>query len=121
MCLPLKKKVNSECWKMSSWVLRTGKWLNASAYMSVIRRLVGRPTSVLLCFDNPLATFVSLTCSHQFHRLVTKGNKGRVMCYHVYVIMHVKSLAILRKSRSLCPISRLLSVPIWPACAKQGR
>ena len=31
------------------------------------------------------------------------------------------SLAICRKSRALCPVSRLLSVPIWPACVKQGR
>ena len=31
------------------------------------------------------------------------------------------SLAICRKSTALCPVSRLLSVPIWPACAKQGR
>ena len=32
-----------------------------------------------------------------------------------------RSLAICRKSRASCPFSRLLSVPIWPACAKQGR
>ena len=32
-----------------------------------------------------------------------------------------RSLAICHKSRALCPVSRLLSVPIWPACAKQGR
>ena len=31
-----------------------------------------------------------------------------------------RSLAICRKSRASCPINRLLSVPIWPACAKQG-
>ena len=31
-----------------------------------------------------------------------------------------RSLAICHKSRALCPISRLLSVPIWPACAKHG-
>ena len=32
-----------------------------------------------------------------------------------------RSLTICRKSRALCPISRLLSVPIWPAWAEQGR
>ena len=32
-----------------------------------------------------------------------------------------RSLAICSKSRASCPISRLLSVPIWPACAEQGR
>ena len=32
-----------------------------------------------------------------------------------------RSLAICCKSRASCPVSRLLSVPIWPACAKQGR
>ena len=31
-----------------------------------------------------------------------------------------RSLAICRKSRALCPVSRLLSVPIWPACVKTG-
>ena len=34
-----------------------------------------------------------------------------------------RSVAICHKSRALCPVSRLLSVPIWPAaaCVKQGR
>ena len=32
-----------------------------------------------------------------------------------------RSLAICHKRRALCPVSRFLSVPIWPACAKQGR
>ena len=32
-----------------------------------------------------------------------------------------RSLAICRNSRASCPVSRLLSVPSWPACAKQGR
>ena len=30
------------------------------------------------------------------------------------------SLAICRKSRALCPVSRFLAVPLWPACAEQG-
>ena len=32
-----------------------------------------------------------------------------------------RSLVICCKSRASCPVSRLLSVPIWPACTKQGR
>ena len=32
-----------------------------------------------------------------------------------------RSLAICRKSRASCPINRLLSVHIWPTCAKQRR
>ena len=32
-----------------------------------------------------------------------------------------RSLAICHKSRASCPVSRLLSVPIWPACAEQRR
>ena len=31
-----------------------------------------------------------------------------------------RSLAICHKSRASCPVSRLLSVPMWPACAEQG-
>ena len=31
-----------------------------------------------------------------------------------------RSLAICRKSRASCPVSTLLSVPIWPACAEHG-
>ena len=31
------------------------------------------------------------------------------------------SLAICCKIRALCLVSRILSVPIWPACAEQGR
>ena len=31
-----------------------------------------------------------------------------------------RSLAIDHKSMTSCPIGRLLSVPIWPACAEQG-
>ena len=32
-----------------------------------------------------------------------------------------RSLAVCHQSRESCPVSRLLSVPIWPACIKQGR
>ena len=31
-----------------------------------------------------------------------------------------RSLAIYRKSMALCPVNRLLSTPIYPACAEQG-
>ena len=30
-------------------------------------------------------------------------------------------LDICRKNTALCPVSRLLSIRLWPACAKQGR
>ena len=43
-------------------------------------------------------------------------NKGRTMCYHGYMIMHVKSLSICRKSRALCLGSRLLYFPVHIAC-----
>ena len=61
---------------------------------------------------------VLLTRSHQCRRLV---QKRRSMCYYVCNNAYKRSLAICRKSRASCPVSRLLSVPIWPACAKQGR
>ena len=32
-----------------------------------------------------------------------------------------RSLVICRKNWASCPVSRLLPVPIWPACAEQGR
>ena len=61
---------------------------------------------------------VLLTCSQQCRRLVKKRQS---MCYYVCNDACKRSLAICRKSRALCPVSRLLSVPIWPACVKQGR
>ena len=70
------------------------------------------------CFDKSLIC-LSQTCSHQCHRLVHQRP------FHVLACVCDKackrSLAICRESRVLCPVSRLPSVPIWPACAEQGR
>ena len=64
-----------------------GKWLNATAYVSVIRGLVVNPRSILY-----VLTIHPLSVCHFF--ATTKGTdwftKGRVMYYHVYVIMHDK-------------------------------
>ena len=61
---------------------------------------------------------VQLAFSHQCWRLVQQRQS---MCYYVCDNACKRSLVICRKSRASCPISRLLSVPIWPACDKQGR
>ena len=57
-----------------------------------------------------------------FPPVLTTGSKKAV---HVLICLCnnacKRSLAICRKSRALCPVSRLLSVPIWPTCAEQGR
>ena len=60
-----------------------------------------------------------LTRSHQCRRLVQKKAVHVSLCLCNDACK--RSLAICCKSRASCPISRLLSVPIWPACAKQGR
>ena len=64
-----------------------GKWLNASAYMSEISRLVVCTRSVLLALTIPL-----LSAAHQLAPTSATDwfPKGCVMCYHVYVILHVK-------------------------------
>ena len=58
---------------------------------------------------------------HSFPPVPTTGSKKAV---HVLLCLCnnacKRSLAICRKSRASCPVIRLLSVPIWPACAKQG-
>ena len=60
--------------------------------------------------------------THSFPPVSTTGSKKAV---HVLLCLCnnacKRSLAICRKRRALRPISRLLSVPIWPACVKQGR
>ena len=84
------------------------KWLNAIVYVSVISRLVVHPTSV--CFDNSLAICVSLTCSHQCHRLVRQR-----LCHVLSCLCDntcKRSLVICRESRQFCPGSRLLSLPV---------
>ena len=58
-----------------------------SAYVSVIRKLVVRPTSILLAL-----TIHSLSaCDYLAPTSTTDWfTKGHIMCYHVYVIMRVK-------------------------------
>ena len=57
-----------------------------------------------------------------FPPVLTTGSTKAVhvfscLCYNACK----RFLAICRKSRVLCPVNRLLAVPIWPACAEQGR
>ena len=61
--------------------------LNNSAYVSVIRRLVVRPSCILLAL-----TIYSLSVCHQLAPTDAADwfTEGHVMCYHVYVIMRVK-------------------------------
>ena len=61
---------------------------------------------------------VLFTRSHQCRRLVHKKTVHVLLCLCNNACK--RSLAICRKSRALCPVSRLLSVPIWPACVKTG-
>ena len=67
-----------------------------------------------------------MVCSHiavdWFPPVPTNGSK-KVVHVSVCVCNDVckGSLAICRKSRASCPVSKFLSVPMWPARAKQGR
>ena len=71
--------------------------------------------------DGEIAQSVA-SLSELFQPVLTTGSKNVV---HASLCLCndacKRSLAICRKSRASCPVSRLLSVPIWPACAKQGR
>ena len=63
------------------------KHRNAFVFVSVIRRLVVRAISVAFTL-----TILLLSACHQLAP-ATAANwfcKGCAMCYHVYVIMHVK-------------------------------
>ena len=56
------------------------------------------------------------------HRLAPASAAGLFnKAHHVCGNACKKSLAICRKSRSLCPVSKLLSVPIQSTYAEQGR
>ena len=72
-----------------------------------------------ICIDNLLTTCGSQTCSSQCHGSVNQSRRHLFSCLCDNACK--RSLAICRKSRASCPVSRLLSVPIWPACAKQER
>ena len=74
-------------------VIAVGKWLKAGAYVlvwSVIGRLMVRVTFVP--FALTMLTIHSLFECQQLAPASAAdwSNKGRAMCYHIYVIMHVK-------------------------------
>ena len=60
-----------------------------------------------------------ITLSPPVHRLVYQRPCHVLSC--LCDIAYKRSPAICHKSRASCPVSRLLSAPLWPACAKQGR
>ena len=70
-----------------------GKWRNASAYILaclVSGRLMVRASFVLFALTMLTIHFLS-ECHHLAPASATDWfNKGHAMCYHVYVIMHVK-------------------------------
>ena len=49
------------------------------------------------------------------------GSKKTVPCVFMSMYPYKRSLAIRRKSRAPCPVSRFLSVPLQPACTEQER
>ena len=59
---------------------------------------------------------------NSFPPVLTIGSTKAVHVVHVLSCLCdnacKRSLAVCRKSRASCPVSRLLSVPIWPACAE---
>ena len=64
------------------------------------------------------STSMLSTCLHQCWRLVQQ-NSPLLSCLCDNACK--RSLAIWCKSRASCPVSRPLSVPVWAACAEQGR
>ena len=66
-------------------------------------------------FNKTLAIWVSQTCSSQ---LVQQSLCHVLPCLCDHACK--RPLAIFCKSRAFCPNGRLLSVPIYPACAEQG-
>ena len=64
-----------------------GRWHNARVYVLVIRRLIVHTISVLL-----VLTVHTISACHRL-AAASAANwsiKGYTMCYHVYVIMHIK-------------------------------
>ena len=83
---------------------------SALVYSLSNQKVCGSPQVFSVCFDTSLAIYMSLTCSHQFHRLVHQRSCHVLSCLCNNACK--RSLAICRKSRAPCPISRHLSVPI---------
>ena len=78
---------------LSTTTMGVRKWLNVSAYV-LVQSVVGR---MIVCATCVLFTLTMLTIRllSESHWLAPAGaddwfTKGRVMCYHVYMIMHVK-------------------------------
>ena len=94
--------------------------MNASVYAfawSVIERLMPQASVVLFALihvGSSLANCVSLTSSSQCCQLVYQGPCHVFSCLCDNACK--RSLAICLKSRALCPLSRILSVPILSAC-----
>ena len=71
----------------------------------------------LLLVDNSFPTCMSLTCYSQYRWLVKQRQCHVLSCLCDNACK--RSLAIDCKIRTLCPVSKLLSVPIWPACVNR--
>ena len=112
-------------WQTTFWLVTEGggKWLNARAYASVcniwwsvIRSAWETDGSHQLCsihfdhVDSSLPISVSLTCSSQCCWLVQQRLCHVLSC--LFDNACKRSLVFCLKSRALCPISRLLPVPI---------
>ena len=69
-------------------------------------------------FANSLAICETPTISHQCHRLVHQRACHVLLCLCNNVCK--RSLAIHRKCRTSCHLSRLLSIPVQLACAERG-
>ena len=96
-----------------------GEITQSLASLSVTRAVRVRARLNPLVSERWNSITVLLTRSHQCRPLVKKKAVHVLLC--LCYNARKKFLAICRKSRALCRMSRLLSVPIWPACVKQGR
>ena len=65
-----------------------GEWCNASMYVSVIRRLMVRASSVMFSLTIHLLSAACYKLASS--SAADKFTQGCTMCYHVYVIMHIK-------------------------------
>ena len=90
-----------------------GKCQNTS--VNVLVRMMAYACSVP--FALTMFTIHSLSTRHQLALASADDwfTKGRVMCFHVYVIMNAckRSLAICCKNRVSCPVIKLMSVPTY--------
>ena len=125
----------SEIWHLTSWK----EWakLEFFPFQSLSNWLWGRGNSIVVSVSvyqagDPGSRPLRAACHTKvrfYHCVIdsftpvpTTGSKKAV---HVLLCLCnnacKRSLAICRKSRASCPVSRLLSVPIWPERVKQER